>query len=352
MPLLLTLDLSLPPAERWRGLEPHVTVARSLVDSYVRDLGLKDATALGPWSSRLDDYRAAFVRADLAAEMDSIARLIDRPAQSVLIANLYYDLVRAVIGCTAFAIDGPEGPMHARNLDWWTDEVLLGGEGGADDAGRPFQLLADGTLIVRARGAPAGTFDTVGWPAFVGAFSGVAAGRFAITMNAVLSNDRAPGGTSIALLLREVFERCASFDAAVRVLRDTPLACDCLLLVSGVRAGELVLIERTPTRAALRGPEHGVLVVTNDFRSAALCQPSMLTDSRQTAIGADELSRTACSRLERARQLATETRPTNTAGYFAILEDPAVRMGITVQHMVMHAATGALDVRIPARTLR
>jgi len=50
---LLSLDLSLPPAERWRGLEPHIAVARSLVDSYVRDLGLKDASALGPWSGRL-----------------------------------------------------------------------------------------------------------------------------------------------------------------------------------------------------------------------------------------------------------------------------------------------------------
>lgn len=334
MPPTITLDLSLAPAERWRELAPYVDVARALVDSYLRDLGVPGESAIASWTEMLDDYRSSFVRSDLAEEMDAIARMIGRSPHAVLVANLYYDLVRSVIGCTAFAIDSPKGPIHARNLDWWTEEQAVAVP---SMAARPVRLLADGTVVIRVRGASAGPFETVGWPAFVGVFSGVAKGRFAVTLNAVLSDERTPAAASVALLLREVFERCPTYADAVRVLSDTPIACDCLLLVTGVRAGELVVIERTPSRAAVRGPENGVLVVTNDYRAMP----------RAHATGGDELARTACVRFDRARARALAEHPDDAATCLSILGDPEVRMGITVQQMVMHAASGALDVRIP-----
>lgn len=333
MPPIVPVDLSLPPAERWLGLAPHVGVAQALIDSYLRDLGLPDEAAVASWADMLDDYRASFVRSDLAEEIDAVADMIGRSSRAVLVANLYYDLVRSVIGCTAFAIDGPRGPVHARNLDWWTEDAAAAP---VARGGRPMRLLADGTIVLRATGARAGFFETVGWPGFIGVFSGVAKGRFSITLNAVLSDERTPAATSVALLLREVFERCSKYAEAVRVLADTPIACDCLLLVTGARAGELVVIERTPSRAALRGPQDGVLVVTNDYRSISGAH-----------VGAGELARTACGRFDRARLRAVAEHPVDAAGCFAILGDPEVRMGITVQQMVMHAASGALDVRIP-----
>jgi acid ceramidase len=333
MPPTVALDLALPPTERWRGLAPHVGVARSLVDAYLRDLGLSDEVAVASWAEMLDDYRGSFVRADLAAEIDVVARMIGRSPHAVLVANLYYDLVRSVIGCTAFAIDGPRGPVHARNLDWWTEaEAAASSAPGA----RPMRLLADGTVVVRVTAAPAGPFETVGWPGFIGVFSGVAKGRFAVTLNAVLSDERTPAAASVALLLRDVFERCTTYADAVRVLTDTPIACDCLLLVTGVRAGELVVIERTPSRAAVRGPQDGVVVVTNDYRAMSRAE-----------VNDGELARTACGRFDRAQLRALAEHPEDAAACFAILCDPEVRMGITVQQMVMHAGSGALEVRIP-----
>src|SRR5262249_42706917 len=136
-----------------------------------------------------------------------------------------------VFGCTAFAVDMGDQVLHARNLDWWTEG----------------SLLSRYTAACRFVGAPAGEFTTVGWPGFVGAFSGIAPGRFAVTLNAVLSDEPAQLGTPVVLLIRRTLEEARSFTEAVRTLSETPIPCDCLLLVTGVRSGEMAVIERSPS---------------------------------------------------------------------------------------------------------
>ena len=39
--------------------------------------------------------------------------------------------------------------------------------------------------------------------------------------------------------------------------------------------------------------------------------------------------------------------PQTAVECFAVLTDPSVRMGITVQHMVLSADQGLLDIRLP-----
>jgi hypothetical protein len=124
------------------------------------------------------------------------------------------------------------------------------------------------------------------------------------------------------------------------VLRDTPIASDCLLLVTGARRGEMVVIERTPRRAALRFEEGGVLVVTNDYRTLS---------SGFFAAAEGELQRTACKRFDRASTLIRESRPIEPEACLAILRDRDVPMDLTVQQMVMRASTGALRVEVPNR---
>lgn len=315
----IDLDLGAPPAARWPApLTAHTADARALVDFYLRDLG---AGRLESWEPLIEAYRATFVAPELRAELDAVARAIGRSPTEALVANIYYDAFRVLMGCTAFAVDTPTGPIHARNLDWWTDRGLL----------------SRATWIVRASGGRAvGPYSTVGWPGFIGAFSGVAKGRFAITMNAVLSEERAEPRASIAFLIRDVLETAKSYGEAVERLTRTPIAPDCLLLVTGVRQGEMVVIERTPTRGTLRSPEKGLLVVTNDYR---------LGPSRGTMHG--ELTTTSCARFDRAAKLARERRPTTAGECMGILSDKQVKMGITVQHMVMRAATGELVVELP-----
>ena len=316
----LYIDLDLAPAERWAPLAAHAADARRIAASYVRELG-----SFGVLEPMLGEYIEAHVAPRFRDDLGAVADITGAPLGEIQLANLYYDAMKVVLmGCTGVAFDGPDGPVHARNLDWWTEE----------------RMLSDLTQVVRFEGGGVpGPFELVGWPGFVGAFSGVAEGRFAITLNAVISNDPTAMAEPMTFLIRRAFEECADFDAAVALLRDTPVASDSLLLITGVRPGEMVVIERTPTRAAMRYAEDGVLTVTNDYRA--------LDDGfGGTAPSAEnELQRTACRRYDRARELARVGATPADALWW--LDDGEVRMAITVQQMAMFAATGELRVQVP-----
>jgi hypothetical protein len=257
--------------------------------------------------------------------MESLSRVLSVSVGDVALCNLYYDALKAVLGnafgCTAFAVDLPEGILHARNLDWWS-------QNGA---------LARNTLICHFKNAPAGDFTTVGWPGFIGAYSGVAPGRFAVTLNAVLSLERAQLATPITFLLRQVLEEAKSFAEALSLLSETPIPCDCLLLLTGTRPDELVVIERTPTRHAVRRHSSGYISVTNGFQ---------LLDA---GIGSapSELAATCCQRLERVETMLAKTTPKSSDDCFLYLSDAEVRMQMTVQQMVFRAATGEHWLKIP-----
>ena len=125
----------------------------------------------------------------------------------------------------------------------------------------------------------------------MGVFSAVAPGRFAVTLNAVLSLESAQLATPVVLLIRTAFEEARTFSEALARLSDAPLPCDCLLLLTGVRPGELVVIERTPSRCALRHPKDGHVCVTNGYQQL---------DAGLDA-GRSELLDTWCQRFERVR---------------------------------------------------
>jgi hypothetical protein len=314
----IDIDLSLPPARRWQPFTAFLSQARALLDLYRHDL-----ESVEPLQEHLLRYREAYLPAEYAAELSAVAELLGVSEGAVWVGNLYYDLLKVVLGCTAFAVDTERGPLHARNLDWWTEKGLL----------------ASTTLVANVRGAAAGPFQLVSWPGFTSALSGVAPGRFAITLNAVLSDDPPAFTLPITYLIRSVFETAASFDEAVERLASTEIASDGLLLVTGTQPGEMVVIERAPSRAAFRYPANGFLAVTNDY----LALPTKLT-----AVGAEQvLRRTSCSRFDRASLLLGQQLPGDAAACFDILTDSAVRMEITVQHMVMSAAQGLLEVRLP-----
>ena len=199
-------------------------------------------------------------------------------------------------------------------------------------------MLSRHTLITEYERAGRLHFVVVGWPGYAGALSGMAPGRFSITLNAVLSEDPAELAPPMTFLIRDVLDTAANFDEAVVRLRDTPVTSDSLLLVTGTMPGEMVVIERSPKRAAVRHPENGVLVVTNDYRA--------LVSDIGTAAN-HTLAETSCGRFERAFELARDCRADDPDGAFEVLEDAQVRMNITVQSMVLSAATALIDVRLP-----
>jgi hypothetical protein len=181
----------------------------------------------------------------------------------------------------------------------------------------------------------------VSWPGFIGALSGLAPGRFAITLNAVISGESPSLAGAIVLLIRRVFGECRGFAEAVSLLERSPIAADCLLLVTGTQQGEMVVIERTSTRSAIRGPMDGRVVVTNDYRAL---------NGVGRSVDGNRLQETACGRFDRITSLLAAERPSDTRGCLELLTDPGVRMSITVQQMVMKPATGELAVHLPERS--
>ncbi len=137
-------------------------------------------------------------------------------------------------------------------------------------------------------------------------------------------------------LIRRVLDEASTFAEALDALRDAPITSDALLLLTGTRPGEMAVIERTPTRSAVRGPSEGFIEVTNDYRRI---------DVTTTVHGA--LGASSCRRSQRLGTLLAFEPPSSTDDAFRLLSDAGVKMGITVQHMVLHARSGRCDVRLP-----
>lgn len=308
----IEVDLSLPPSERWEGLRPFVPAIVELAEMYERDLALAR-----PYREMIALYRDQ-QSAELREELAAVAAMAAVDPLDLFLVNAYYDVFKHAMACTAFALDGPDGPIHARNLDWHSE-------------GR---ALAKHTVQIDYRRGDELLFSSASWPGFLGTLSGVAPGRFAVTLNAVLSDDPAGVATPIAFQLRTLLER-AGFDEAVAELERAPLSGDCLLLISGTENGQLRVIERTPTRSAVRMPIDGRIAVTNDYRAMASGDGEVDR----------ELVRTSCGRFDQALARAHAERPTTPEACLDILSDPGVRMSITVQQMVMSARHGLLALR-------
>lgn len=317
----ITVDLRLPAATRWQSLEPFRRQACELLDFYVRDISGTDT-----FGDQLLAYRDAFVSPEYSAEMSAIAALLERSEAEVLLSNLYYDALKHVFGCTAFCIATDGGNLHARNLDWWTERGIL----------------SEHTLLIRFVRGRELVFTAVSWPGFIGALSGVAPGRLSITLNAVLSDEPAGLAPPVTLLIRQVLESEAAFADAVRVLAETEVASDSLLMVAGTRDDERVVIERTPTRAATRDPDGNILCATNGYRT------KQFEGSGDGASGV--LQSTSCDRYDRATERVASAPPIDAGACFDILSDPRIRMDMTVQQMVLCPTTGDVQVRLPARS--
>lgn len=306
----LIVDFLEPPEKRWCLTAPMRSQARELLCYYKADLGLTTGDLLTTLAKTV-------VEPAHWIEMEAVAPATEVPIADVALCNFYYDAMKVALGgglgCTAFAVETPDGILHARNLDWWSDNAML----------------TRYTTVCRFRNAPAGDFTTIGWPGFLGAFSAVAPGRFAVTLNAVWSPEPARIATPVAFLLRTALETARSYADALRLLSDATLPCDCLLLLTGVRPGEMAVIERTPTRRAIRYSEDGALCVTNNYE--CLDTPGG---------GNSFLFQTACGRRDRIQCLLRERRPQNWDDCRSYLSDPGVKMNLTVQQMGFHARTG------------
>lgn len=257
------------------------------------------------------------------AEIVQAASVTGCSPLDILAANTFYDSSRGALGCTAFAVDSPGGPLHGHCLDW---------EFGAEILGRhltPVDLVEPGGRT---------TLRSVGWPGFLGTYVGVSPGRFALTMNAVWSEDEACEAEPLGIILRRAMTASTGFAVLVDRLASVPLRCDCVLLVTGVNQGEMVVIERTPTRAALREPSSSVLLATNHYCAleAGASRPGYVSTGREPfGAGTRERYDAACTRL-------ASTKVDDVDACSLLLGGPPFMHETTVLRTAMRASTGQL----------
>lgn len=95
------------------------------------------------------------------------------------------------------------------------------------------------------------------------------------------------------------------------------------------------VVERTPSRAEVRYGDNGSIFITNDYRA-------MRTGLQRNGSAPQA---TACGRFDHVRELVNAGRPLDAGECVGYLSDDGVRMTITMQQMVLQAATGMAVVR-------
>lgn len=269
---------------------------------------------LGETDLELAEIIDAGTEGRFRAEAIEWAKILGRTWQEILLANCAYDAAVRIFMCSSIAIETESGPVLARNMDWW-----------------PEFHLARGSVMLRhqVNGKPA--FQIAGWIGGIGAVSGISANGFALAMNAVLSQDPVTlSGYPVMLFLRSVLEDAKSYEHALELICHTELASPCLVMLVGTENSERVVIERTPSRFAVRqGVPGDALVVTNDYRV-------MDVEGTAGVAGGHGLYSTACGRYDTLARLC-ESQIVDSGSdeaFLYVLSDSGVRMGITAQQMV------------------
>ncbi len=316
----LDIDLDVPIEQRYLSIPPeaarrgHELLSAIMCEIPSTALTLADATRLRTANR--------FHR-----EACELARLTGESWRAVMVANISYDLALSTYGCSTIALATPEGPIVARNMDWWPEDVL-----------------ARTSYLIRASRGGEFAFAHAGWPGAIGMVSGLSSRGFAVVLNAVsCSEGVSPTGYPVMLHIRRVIEDAASFEAAVKMLTEVHVAAACLLTVVGTENAERVVIERTPRRAALRRADGDrPLLTTNHYRAL---EQEIATDGCESEDG-------ACSRYEALlERFGGVSQPAAYADdeLLAILTDPDVMQDITAQHVIIRPRQRELRLFVPAR---
>ena len=266
------------------------------------------------------------------AEAVAFAEIVGASWRDCVLANVSYDLMLAHIGCSTVALPTPSGPVLARNMDWWPEDLLA-------QASYLFRYESHGEL----------KWAQAGWPGSIGVVTGLSARGFAVALNAVLSPEgSSKTGYPVLLHLRRVLEDAASFEEALAMLRDQRLASPALITLVGNTNEQRVVVERTPTRHALRWGESGKpLLATNDYR--------LLFPPQRVANEKIELYATTCDRYAALQRLLAEfdfNQEIDDARLLYVLTDPAVIQGITAQHVLLRPQSGGIRLFAPRRLVQ
>jgi hypothetical protein len=316
----LDIDLAKPHAERYSAVPTEaIAVGQRLLDVVLQEV---------PYAARLfADWGRLRTANRFQAEAVALARQVHASWRDIMLANLSYDLVLARLGCSTVALPTPRGPVVARNMDWW-----------------PEDLLARASYLIRCSHHGDLRFVNAGWPGSIGVVTGLSTRGFAIALNAVTcSQGVRKTGYPVLLHLRRVLEDARDFDEALGMISKQTLAAPALITLAGTRNDQRVVVERTPTHSALRwAAGDQPLIATNDYRMLDQASPHMLHD----------LGYSTCSRYDALCRFFAghgADQYVEDAALLYVLSDGAVIQTITAQHIILRPRQREVRLFVPSR---
>jgi len=197
--------------------------------------------------------------------------------------------------CTGFAASGPgtaDGhTWMARNFDF---------EGG-DRLDRE-KIVA---YVVPDEGIP---YLSVTFAGLTGVTSGFNREGIGIFVNAWSAGETSSAGEPATLVAADVLERARNLEEAVGILQKAIVFVSDIYVVADGKTGELAVVEKTPSRCAVRRAENRILAAnhpeTPDFAGARLAASS-----------------TSLYRRERLEELLAQERPLDAKSAIRVLRD-------------------------------
>lgn len=314
----LDIDLDLPIKQRFAAIDDEAVAAgKRLLDAVMAEMPprLMKVATLARWRTANRFH----------SEVKALAARVDADWRQVMLANISYDLAIAMIGCSTVALPTKEGPVLARNMDWF-----------------PEHLLAQGTYILRHVRHGKLEWASASWPGTVGVVTGMSHRGFAFAINAVSGPDGPERmGYPVLLHLRRVLEDAKGFDHAMDMLANQKLTVGALFTLIGTENDQRVVIERSPRKHAIRRPTgDGPLVTTNDYR--------LLYEAGTHA--EHEFYESTCGRFDALCGFFAKhesDQPVEDEALLNILSDPKVKQGITAQHVIMRPRQQTMRLFVP-----
>jgi Acyl-coenzyme A:6-aminopenicillanic acid acyl-transferase len=288
---------------------------------------LDEVMATVPRKARLLAYWAAVrTRNRFWREFKAAARVVGADSRDIALANLSYDLVVGALGCSTVVLPTPDGPVVARNMDWWPEESL-----------------ARASYLIRCFEGTDWKFTSAGFPGAVGVVTGLSSRGFAVILNAVTTPEPVcKTGYPVLLHLRRVLEDAVDFADALNLLSKQRLTTSALFTLVGSTNDQRVVIERAARRYALRwGKPNEPLITTNNY---------LLLDVPPAERDDWHLSRTSCGRFGRLCQLSgrrSANEPIADEELLYWLSDDEVRQEITAQHVLIRPSRGEMRLFVP-----
>ncbi|MCE9566253.1 MAG: hypothetical protein K8U57_29880 [Planctomycetes bacterium] len=244
-------------------------------------------------------------RYPIHAERARIATEMGVEPVDLLAGNLCYDMLAGTLamGCSTLALAGKDGPVLARNMDWF-----------------PAEKIAKASCLVNEDYGV-----SAGFVGILGAVTGMSRNGFCVCINAAFGGSD-PEGYPMLLFLRHVLDTTKSFSEALAMVERERLMSGGIVTLVGTRNDERAIVERTTNKAMVRRPTGDKpLMATNHFRELAAPEP--------------------CQRYECMAQHVEKLPP------MEVLTDRRVLQEITAQHVVMCPAMQSAEMFVPSHLL-